>query len=223
MLDKPIRVVYDMVITNTRPEHTKGASETIKLAFGLPADYQDDDCFTPQNLLEHQKRFPEGQFVAVMRTPDRPDYVVGVAATMRTNYAPTARPRTWKNMLGSLNVEQHTPGGKWLYGVEMAVRPEFRRYGIGSALYEARFDLVRRLGLRGWYAVGMLMGYTAHAHQMSVRDYGEKVMRREIFDPTVTMQMNRGFRPVQVVEDYIAEPDAGNAGVLIVWDNPDFG
>lgn len=103
----------------------------------------------------------------------------------------------------------------------MAVHPNFRQYGIGTALYEARFELVRQLGLRGWYAVGMLMGYDRYRHRMSVREYGEKVMRRELDDPTVTMQMNRGFRPVAVVEDYMEEEISGNAGVLIVWDNPD--
>lgn len=223
MLATPVRVVYDMVIVNTRPEHAKGAAETVKLAFGLPSDYQADDCFEPHHFLKHHDHFPEGQFVAVMRSASRPDYVVGVAVTMRTAYSPAAPPKSWIQMLESLNLDGHNPGGKWLYGVEMAVRPEFRKYGIGTALYEARFDLVRRLGLRGWYAVGMLMGYEQYRHCMTVHQYGEKVMRREIFDPTVTMQMNRGFQPLQVVEQYIHEPAAGNAGVLIVWDNPEFG
>ena len=35
------------------------------------------------------------------------------------------------------------------------------------------------------------------------------------------MQMNRGFRAECVVTDYVDEPAAGNAGVLIVWDNPE--
>lgn len=223
MLNEPIRLVYDIVITNTQPEHAEGASETVKLAFGLPADFRHEDCLEPSDFLAHQQQFPEGQFAAVMRSPGRPDFVIGVAATMRTQYAPTAAPKGWKQMLGSLRVENHQPHGQWLYGVEMAVRPEYRKHGIGTALYEARFDLVRRIGLKGWYAVGMLMGYKNYCHQMSVRDYGEKVMRKEIFDPTVTMQMNRGFRPVKVVENYLDEPDAGGAGILIVWDNPDFG
>ena len=53
-------------------------------------------------------------------------------------------------------------------------------------------------------------------------EYGEKVIAREIKDPTVTMQMNRGFRAERVITDYVDEPAAGNAGVLIVWDNPDY-
>ena len=94
--------------------------------------------------------------------------------------------------------------------------------GIGTGLYEARFDLARQLNLRGWYAVGMLMGYSRHADEMDVVEYGEKVIAGEIKDPTVTMQMNRGFVPKRVVTDYADEPAAGDAGVLIVWQNPEY-
>ena len=66
------------------------------------------------------------------------------------------------------------------------------------------------------------MGYYRYRDQMTPREYGEKVIGRELIDPTVTMQMNRGFRGVQVIENYLEEPSAGNAAVLIVWDNPDY-
>ena len=36
------------------------------------------------------------------------------------------------------------------------------------------------------------------------------------------MQMNRGFVPKRVVTDYADEPAAGDAGVLIVWQNPEY-
>jgi hypothetical protein len=106
--------------------------------------------------------------------------------------------------------------------VEMAVRPEYRRNGIGTALYKARFNLVRRLNLKGWYAGGMLMGYYRYQDRMSPREYGERVIRGEIVDPTVTMQMNRGFTPIKVIENYLDEAPAGDAAVLIVWHNPDY-
>jgi hypothetical protein len=57
---------------------------------------------------------------------------------------------------------------------------------------------------------------------MTVREYGEKVLTGEIKDPTVTMQMNRGFEAWSVVENYLDEPVAGNAAILIVWKNPEY-
>ena len=117
---------------------------------------------------------------------------------------------------------KHEADGDWLYGVEVAVHPMYQRHGIGAGLYQARFDLVKRLDLRGWYAVGMLMGYHRYAGRMDAVEYGEKVIAGEIKDPTVTMQLNRGFRAQGVVTDYVDEPAAGDAGVMLVWENPDF-
>ena len=124
--------------------------------------------------------------------------------------------------IGDLKIANHEADGDWLYGVEMAVRPTYRRHGIGAGLYKARFPMVRQLNLRGWYAVGMLMGYKDHAEDMDVVEYGERVMARELRDPTVTMQMNRGFLAKGVVTDYCEEADAADAGILIVWENPEY-
>ncbi len=121
-----------------------------------------------------------------------------------------------------MRLSAHEDAGDWLYGVEMAVRPMYRRRGIGTAMYEARKRLVASLNLRGWYFVGMLMGYRDHSDTLSALEYGERVIAGELTDPTVTMQMNRGFRPIRVIRDYVEEEAAGNAGVLLVWENSDY-
>ncbi len=104
----------------------------------------------------------------------------------------------------------------------MATHPDFQRRGIGTALYIARFTLTKRLNLRGWYAGGMLMGYHRYRKHMSLHEYAEKVAQREIIDPTVTMQMNRGFKPLGLIENYADVPQADNGAMLIVWENPDY-
>ncbi len=207
----------NLLILNTDPTHAVGVSETVREAFGVGPREACDDCMTPAHVQAQIRRFPAGQFSAIVTG----DKVVGMAATMRTSRGPSEKALSWMAAIGDLKISAHEAAGEWLYGVEMAVRPGFRRRGIGTRLYEARFQLVRSLNLRGWYAVGMLMGYGRYAEQFDVVSYGNKVMTRELIDPTVTMQMNRGFRVDYVVTDYLNEPAAGNAGVLIVWENPD--
>lgn len=185
----------------------------------MNTDEDCDECINRDDLSSQLQRFPEGQFVAVLHEDGR-EKVVGTAHTMRVNEPPY--PGTWMEIIGDLGISKHTPDGEWLYGVEMAVRPNYHRRGIGTALYNARFNLCKRLNLRGWYAAGMLMGYYRYKEQLSPLEYGEKVIKGEIHDPTVSMQMNRGFRPVQVIENYIEEELAGNAAVLIVWKNPEY-
>ncbi len=209
--------IEEIQITHTQPEHGPGIYDVIRLAFLGTDQVECDGCIDADDVRVQLQRFPEGHFVAL-----HGEKVVGVAITMRTHYPPDKPPLKWLEVLGDLTIRNHEPDGDWLYGVEMAVRPAYQGYGVGTRLYEARFDLVKRLNLRGWYAVGMLMGYRNYRDQMSVREYGEKVIARQIKDPTVTMQMNRGFEAWGVVENYMHEPPAGDSGVLIVWKNPDY-
>ncbi len=211
----------DIRITNTQLEHAQGVYDTVRLAYGVPLDEECEECINPNAVKEQLERFAEGQFVALYRE-NGVDTVVGIAATMRLSRPPTEHPLKWMDAIGSMGIANHIPDGEWLYGVEMSVRPAFRKRGIGTALYQARFDLVKRLNLRGWYAGGMLMGYERYEDELTPLEYGQKVIQREIIDPTVTMQMNRGFEGREVIENYLDEPDAGDAAVLIVWENPDY-
>ncbi|MYA92817.1 MAG: GNAT family N-acetyltransferase [Chloroflexi bacterium] len=205
-------------ILHTQHWTAGSAAATIDYAY----QREEAGCFSEEDILAHIERFPQGQFVAIRTGGPGAGNAVGMASAMRTSRPPTAPVLPWVEAIGDYQLAAHEPEGDWLYGVEVAVNPIYRRNGIGTALYKVRFDLARALNLRGWYAVGMLMGYHDYAEQMDVREYGQKVIAREIKDPTVTMQMNRGFRAVKVVTDYDDEPQAGDAGVLIVWENADY-
>lgn len=209
-------------IINTQPHYADGICRTVRRAFHVDLNEECDDCMKPRHINAQVEQFPQGQFVAVYTEDDGSEIVVGMAATMRTTRPPTEKALDWMTAIGDLGIKNHEPDGDWLYGVEMAVRPMYHRNGIGTQLYKKRFQLVKDLNLRGWYAVGMLMGYESYADDMDVVTYGEKVIAGDIYDPTVSMQINRGFRAEYVVTDYLDEPPAGDAGVLIIWDNPDY-
>ena len=211
-----------VVIMNTKPSHAIEVYYTILDAYNIRENEQCDDCFSEDDIRAHIDRFPEGQFMAMRISGPGAGVPMAMATTMRTSRPPTEPILPWLEAIGGLRLRNHESDGEWLYGVEMAVGHRYRRLGIGTGFYKARFHLARRLNLRGWYAVGMLMGYHRYAHIMDVREYGDRVIAREIRDPTVSMQLNRGFRPVRVVTDYCDEPAAGDAGVLIVWENPDY-
>ena len=201
-------------ITEARPEHGAGVAACVRAAYGVKPGAGDEWCIRAEDLRQQVQRFPEGQFVAL-----HGEQVVGYASTMRVSRPPDLPPLKWIAAIGDMGIAAHEPGGAWLYGVEMTVRPEWQRKGVGAALYEARFALVRRLGLRGWYAGGMLITYPQHAERMTPAEYAWAVQNRELRDPTVTMQMNRGFRALGLIDDYLP----GEPAMLIVWENPDGG
>lgn len=207
-------------IIHPGPQHGRGIYEVICRANDFDPNKQVPGVFglDDQHWEAAQRRFPEGQFIAVTDGEDAK--VIGVALALRTNYPPSAPPKSWREVIGDLSLKGHEPGGKWLYGVEKAVHPDYQRRGVGTALYEAQFKLAQRLGLRGIYAGGMLKGYRHHQDRLSVRDYAGKVMRGELFDPTVSVQMRRGFKPRSIIENYSWDHEAGHTGMLIVWENP---
>lgn len=203
-----------IIITNTQPPHFAGIRDVHGIVY---PNLVPDGVFQPEHLQQHRTQFPAGQFVALDG-----EKVVGFTATFRTHLSPEDDPlHDWYQTVGGYTLANHQPDGAWVYGAELGIHPDYRQRGIATALYEARFELVRTLGLKGYYTVGLLVGYRAYQDQMTLREYGAKVMRRELDDPTLTMQMNRGFRPVALVENYIGEsiPGIPGAGVLIVWEN----
>ena len=211
----------EFTITNTRPEHAQSVYDVVRLAYGTPLDKPCPMCINADDVREQIERFSEGQFVAVTHENDA-EIVIGIAATMRTSRPPTAPPLKWIPAIGSKGIAAHEPDGEWLYGVEHCVRPSHQRRGISTTLYKSRFEFVKKLNLRGWYAGGMILGYARYRDQMSEETYAEKVMCGELVDSTVTMQMNRGFDARAYIKDYIEEEEHNNSGILIVWENPDY-
>jgi hypothetical protein len=58
---------------------------------------------------------------------------------------------------------------------------------------------------------------------MSAAEYVEHVRAGEIYDPTLTFQMENGFELLGVLEDYMHDDATDGWSVLIVWHNPDYG
>lgn len=211
-----------IAIMNTKPWHVSSVCISLWDAYRVRLYDQCDDCFGEDDILAHIERFPQGQFAAQLTAGPNAGNCAGMAVTMRTSRPPTAPALPWLEAIGDMRLGAHEPHGDWLYGVEMAVHSSYQGLGIATSFYKIRFQLVKELNLRGCYAVGMLMGYQDYADKMDVIEYGEKVMAGEIKDPTLSLQLKRGYRAEHIVTDYCDEPAAGNAGVLIVWENPDY-
>ncbi len=206
----------DFAVVPTELRHAEGIYDVVRLANGYPTDRY-CHCINAQSVAEQLERFPQGQFVAVTYEDGR-EKVVGMGTTMLTRRSPGEATLPWYRMIGSFGLRNHDPEGDWLYGVELAVHPDYQRQGIGSALYAARLGLIDELGLKGWYAGGMLMGYYDHREELTPVEYAHAVIRGDIHDPTVSMQLKNGLKPRGVIEEYYPEWKAGHAAVLLVYE-----
>jgi GNAT superfamily N-acetyltransferase len=173
-------------------------------------------------LASHLAVFPEGQLTAVEGPADGEEWVVGMAASLIINWDDYDVEHGWRDFTDRGTFENHDPSGHTLYGAEVMVDPETQGYGVGSLLYEARDELLRRFELWRIRAGARLRGYHAYANLLTPERYVEKVVEDEIRDPTLTFQLHRGFTVLAVVSGYLAnDPESLGYAAVIEKLNPE--
>jgi ribosomal protein S18 acetylase RimI-like enzyme len=207
------RAGTDVLIRHTRRSDILDIIELCRLC------YPHDIPWTEEQLLAHQRVFPEGQFVAVDRASGR---IVGMAASLIVRWDDYDLGTNWQDFTSKGTFANHDPvRGRTLYAAEIMVHPSVRRRGIAGRLYPARRDLVALLGLLRIRAGGRLRGYHRYASTMSAEQYVGAVVSGSLTDPTLSFQLSQGFRAIGVVQHYL-EPDPESLGhaAVIEWLNP---
>ncbi len=194
-------------------EHAEALEE---LELAVFASISPDDLYNADELRVLAETFPEGNFVVL--DEGRP-VGMGLGILVEFDFAHTSHALV--DITGENGVEHHSIDHPWYYGTDISVYPEYRGRGIGRRLYELRKDCVRRLGKRGIVAGGVIPGYADHIDAMSAQAYIDKVVAGELYDPTLTFQLENGFEARGVIPGYLDDPTVGNNSVLIVWENPD--
>lgn len=179
--------------------------------------YPQTPPWTKEQLSSHLAVFPEGQFVAVEGR-----HVVGVAASLLVHWDDYDFETSWRDFTAAGTFTNHdAEHGHTLYAAEVMVDPVRQGTGVGSRLYEARRDLVVRLGLRRIRAGARLRGYHRVAGQMTPQEYVARVERGELSDPTLSFQLKRGFRALAVAKGYLRhDPESLGWAAVIEWLNP---
>jgi Acetyltransferase (GNAT) family. len=198
-----------IVVVQTRPEHIPQLVIHQQICFPT---LDPEDHFSADNFATHLRIFPEGQHVALDN-----ERVVGQSSTFRIRGEKVFQQHTFEEIVGHGNFGHHDPDGEWLYGADMSVHPAYRGRGISRMLYDARKALIRRLGLRGMVAGGMLPGYVDHRDRMSVEEYVAAVIAGQLADPTLTPQLRNGFTVRGILYNHIRDELVPHAA-LIVWE-----
>jgi GNAT superfamily N-acetyltransferase len=202
----------EIVIRNTREEDF---SQIIKLTQEV---YPKGSPWKINQLISHLKIFPEGQFVAVERPSNR---IVGMAASLIVVWDDYNMETNWYDFTGHGFFTNHDPvRGRTLYGAEVMVHPSLQGTGIGKKLYQARQALAKRLKLLRIRAGARLRGYHRYKDVMSPETYVDKVIHKELKDPTLSFQLNLEFHVIAVVQHYLqSDPESLGYAAVIEWIN----
>jgi GNAT superfamily N-acetyltransferase len=171
-----------------------------------------------EHYRAHVRVFPEGQHAVVETATGR---VVAGSTDLRTTIDFGHYQHRYVDAVAGNWLTSHQPHGEWLYGADIGVHPDFRRRGLASLLYAERQDLARRLGLRGHVGGAMPKGYHLHREAMAIEEYVSRVVRGELKDPTLSVQLSRGYHVYGMLPGYVDDPSTAGYAVLVVWRNPD--
>lgn len=197
---------------------------TIKPEYAAALEQLQRDCFPTlgeqelmraDHFLKHCELFPEGNFVAIAD-----GRVVGLGSGFLTDFNFDHPDHTFMEIIAGGYFTNHDPNGDWYYGSDISVHPDYRRRGIGSMLYEARKDIVRKRNRKGIVAGGLIPGYAAYKDRLNPHEYVDQVVAGEIYDSTLSFQLRHGFEVRGLLEDYIEDAASDNWSTLIVWQNP---
>lgn len=174
-------------------------------------------ALTQQNIRGQITKFPEGQFVV-----EYEGRIVGHCATFIIGEDICLKPHSWEEITGNGFASRHDPDGDYLYGMEVAVDPDYRGLRIGTRLYQKRQELCQDLDLKGIVFGGRIPGYSKKKKDVSSpMEYIQKVRERKFRDPVVLFHFSHDFEVIGVLENYERD-DRESCGYAahMIWYNP---
>jgi len=178
----------------------------------FPPPFPSELWWNADQIANHVRLFPTGALAAEVD-----GVLVGSATAHILRFDPTHPDHTWDEAADRGYLGNHDPAGDTLYGVDIAVHPEWRGRGVARALYQARYALVRELGLVRFLAGSRISGYHHHRDRLTPEAYVAEVIAGRLSDPVITPQLRAGLSPVHLVHGYLPDAEAADCALLMEW------
>ncbi|MEM9774292.1 MAG: GNAT family N-acetyltransferase [Chloroflexota bacterium] len=183
---------------------------------GMP----NDERYLEEDLVIMAELFPEGSIVAINEFNQN---VVGFGAGIFIDLDWRKLPDTEEELLGDNGLANHNPNGKFYFGAEFCVHPDYRGQGIGRKIYDHRKEIVVRNNKFGFFAASVLQGYVNYKKNLDIETYFEKVESGEVYDQTLSMQLRNNFQIVKPIQYFLNHPPSDHWTAFIYWGNPVLG
>lgn len=198
-------------IRRVEPSHYEAIIAICRLVYPTETPY------TLEELDDHLRVFPQGQFVAV----DASNEVAGVHFTLRLRMLDFHIDDSWDILTAGGTFLDHDPQGPTLYGADIMVHPAHQHHGIAHALTDQARFLVQQERLWRMVGASRLPGYGKHCSTMTVEQYVEAVVGGKLFDPVLSIHIKDGWQVVRPIHGYLQhDEDSVGWAMVIQWVNP---
>jgi predicted amidohydrolase/ribosomal protein S18 acetylase RimI-like enzyme len=171
-----------------------------------------------EQIASQLEVFPEGQLCVEIDGK-----LAASSSSLILEFDPSLEWHNWQKVADSGFIRNHKPKGDTLYGIEIMVHPEFRGMKLSRRLYDARKELCRSKNLARMIIAGRIPGFHKHTHEMSAREYIERVRDKNLFDPVLTAQLANGFSVQGLIADYLpSDTDSCGYATYLEWNNLDY-
>lgn len=178
-------------------------------------DHMPDAYWKEHHIRILIEKFPKGQVVVVVN-----GQIVGGALSIIVNYDDFDDGHSYKEITGDYTFETHNVDGDALYGIEVFIHPDYRAMRLGRRLYDYRKELCEQLNLRCIIFGGRLPNYHKYEHELTPRQYIQKVKFKEIHDPVLNFQLSNDFHVKKVIRNYLPmDKESSEYAALLQWDN----
>lgn len=181
----------------------------------FPPPFPAELWWNKQQLHNHVTIFPQGALCVEIDGE-----VVGSITGLLVPFDPNHVEHSWSDITDNGYIRNHDPSGNVLYGVDIGVRPSFRKFGLGKWLILSMCDIVIHLGVERFVGGGRMPMYYQKKNDMSAQQYIQAVVDGEWVDPVVTFLMKCGLMPVCAIANYLEDEESCNYGALVEWKNP---
>lgn len=207
---------------NSRPKlfvRNAKASDVDGISAVLEKVYSDMPPY-PKDMIRGQiNNFPMGHYVAELDGK-----IVGYSASIRISEAKALAKHTWFEITGGGYGTTHQENGEILYGYEVCVDPDKRRFKIGQRFYDERKKLCKYFRLKGIVFAGRVPNLSKKIKEVgTVENYVELVKSKKIRDSVLNFQLRNGFEYLGVFENYLPyDKQSMGFAVHLIWRNPEF-
>ncbi len=182
------------------------------------ACFPDMKTWSRDQIASQLELFPEGQ-IAI----ECDGQLVASSSSLILEYDPALEWHNWVAVADSGFIRNHNDRGDTLYGIEIMVHPDFRGYKLSRRIYDARKELCRERNLERIIIAGRIPGLGNQPEHVTAREYVDRVVAKETFDPVLTAQVSNGFSVQGLIADYLpGDSQSRGYASFLEWKNLDY-